>query len=297
MGGTADAMLKRTGKRRSAELDVPGRRRFRRRLLVSLAVAAVLLSALWALNRPIRSVTLLGSFQHLSPLAVERVVAAQAAGTGIFTVNLARVRAAVDALPWVAHSSVQRVWPDTLAVRVHEQVAFARWNGGGLVNRAGVPFLAEAVAAPEGLPRLSGPSGTAAQVTHRYLSMSEQLAPEGFAISALALDARGTWQFTLNDGITVRLGRSQLDERFEKFLNVALTIVKRRAQDISYIDMRYMNGFAIGWRAGASQEASPAQPSRAGRVAQATSVRARCATRLACRHGRFPAWSAGDNDA
>ncbi len=290
-------MLKRTGKRRSAEIGAPGGQRLRRRLLVTLAVAAVLATALWALNRPIRSVTLRGGFEHLSPLAVERAVAAQAAGAGILTVNLARVRAAVDALPWVARSSVRRVWPDALAVRVHEQVAFARWNGSGLVNRSGVPFLTAAAALPQGLPRLSGPSGTAAEVTHRYLSMSEQLAPEGFAISALALDARGTWQFTLNDGITVRLGRSQLDERFEKFVNVALTIVKRRAQDISYIDMRYMNGFAIGWRAGALREASPAQLSRAGRVAQATSVRAGCAGLGACRHGRSAVWSAGDNDA
>jgi cell division septal protein FtsQ len=44
------------------------------------------------------------------------------------------------------------------------------------------------------------------------------------------------------------LGRSDLGSRFDKFVDVALAIVERHAQAISYVDMRYMNGFAIGWR-------------------------------------------------
>ena len=178
----------------------------------------------------------------------------EGAGARSLARALAGVRAAVDAVPWVASANVRRIWPHTLEVQIQEQSAFARWDGNGLVNRAGELFLAHAATVPSGLPRLSGPKGTAVQVTHRYLSMSEQLAPEGFSIAALALSARGTWQFTLNDGITVRLGRSQFDARFEKFINVALVIVKRRAGEISYIDMRYMNGFAIGWRAGATRD-------------------------------------------
>ena len=257
-------MFKRRSKRRSAEQGAVRRRPLVRRVLAGLAAGAVLWGALWGLNRPIRAVTVRGDFRHVTALSVERAVAARAEGAGILSVNIGGVRAAVEALPWVERASVRRVWPDALAVRVHEQVALARWNNSGLVNRDGVQFVTDTAGAPAGLPVLSGPDGTSEQVTGRYLRMSGQLAPEGFAISALALDARGTWQFTLNDGITVRLGRSQFDARFEKFVDVALPIVKRRAEDISYIDMRYMNGFAIGWRSGAPRDVSPAQPSRRG---------------------------------
>ena len=31
-------------------------------------------------------------------------------------------------------------------------------------------------------------------------------------------------------------------------MSAALGIVEQRAGDISYVDMRYTNGFAIGWR-------------------------------------------------
>ena len=257
---------KRRDSRRTSEKGAPPRRMIRRALGIA-AVCALLLITLWGLNRPIRAVTVSGEFQHVAPLAVERAVAAAAGGSGILTVNLAEVRASVDALPWVAHASVRRLWPHTLAVRVHEQRAFARWDGDGLVNRAGDLFLVHAATVPAGLPRLSGPDGTQAEVTRRYLRMSGELAPEGFTIASLGLSARGTWAFTLANGIAVRLGRSQFEARFEKFVNVALAIVKQRAGDISYIDMRYMNGFAIGWRANAPQDNSSAQRAGGGRDA------------------------------
>jgi cell division protein FtsQ len=67
-------------------------------------------------------------------------------------------------------------------------------------------------------------------------------------ITALRLDARGAWEFDLANGVTVRLGRRQIDERFERFMSTAVKVVSQRADDIQYVDMRYTNGFAIGWR-------------------------------------------------
>jgi cell division protein FtsQ len=67
----------------------------------------------------------------------------------------------------------------------------------------------------------------------------------------MRLDARGAWEFDLANGVTVRLGRREVDERFDKFMTAALKLVTQRGEDIAYIDMRYTNGFAIGWRGNA----------------------------------------------
>ncbi len=241
-------MRQRGGNRRVPTAGPARPRRFPRRLLRAAAVVVAFLGVLWALDRPIRAVRVTGAFRHVSPLAVERAVAGVALGSGLLTVNLSRVRAVVAALPWVATVSVRRMWPDALAVRISEQVAAACWNGDSLVNRDGKVFVTGLTDPPAALVRLSGPPGTSRAVMRRYRGMRGQLAPTGFAIVSLALSARGTWKFTLNDGIRVRLGRSDLAPRFNKFVDVALAIVKRRAPAISYVDMRYMNGFAIGWR-------------------------------------------------
>ena len=219
-----------------------------RALATGGAVLATLCVVFWALDQPIRTVEVTGRFQHVSPGEIERVVAREVRGEGLLTVRLGEVGRALYALPWVAEVSVERDWPRGLAVRVIEQVAAARWGGDGLVNSQGVLFATGIGHFPPGLARLSGPVGSEAEVTARYLAMRRRLSQAGLTLTALRLDPRGAWQLDLADGITVRLGRAQVDERFEKFMGAALAIVERRARDISYVDMRYTNGFAIGWK-------------------------------------------------
>ena len=89
----------------------------------------------------------------------------------------------------------------------------------------------------------------------RYFAMRDRLLEMGMRITALRLDARGAWELDLDNGVTVRLGRQQLDERFNTFVATAARIVAQRATDIAYVDMRYANGFAIGWRSAGAGDA------------------------------------------
>jgi cell division protein FtsQ len=243
-------MSRASGTRRARASGPVRPRRLLRRLLGTALMVVAFCGVLWALDRPIRVVRVTGAFRHVSPYAVERAVARVARGSGLITVNLQRVRAAVAALPWVAAVSVRRLWPDALAVRIRTQTAAACWDGHALINRAGTVFVRGLADPPAALARLSGPPDSSRQVMRRYLAMRGRLAPTGFSIAALTMSARGAWKFTLNDGIRVRLGRSDVSVRFDRFVNIALAIVRRRASSIAYVDMRYMNGFAIGWRPG-----------------------------------------------
>ena len=80
-------------------------------------------------------------------------------------------------------------------------------------------------------------------------------------IAALRLDERGAWEMDLDSGVTVRLGRRQVDERIDRFIRTVSQVIAHRMSEISYVDMRYSNGFAIGWRsaAPAPATASPKQ--------------------------------------
>jgi cell division protein FtsQ len=74
-------------------------------------------------------------------------------------------------------------------------------------------------------------------------------------LTSLQLDARGAWELVLDNGVSVRVGRKQVDERLARFTDTALRLVAQRAHDIDYVDLRYTNGFAIGWRNSASRVA------------------------------------------
>ena len=213
---------------------------------VALAAAVA-----WVADQPIRTVSIAGRFERVAPMDVQRAVRASAQGKGLLSVNLNAVRDAVRALPWVDTVGVQRAFPHGLVVILVEQVAAARWGAGGLLNVRGEPFASDPNHIPRELPLLSGPEGSQQQVVQRYLGMRGRLQEAGLRPTALRLDARGAWELDLDNGVTVRLGRKNLDGRFDTFMATAAKIVTQRAADIAYVDMRYANGFAIGWRGGA----------------------------------------------
>ena len=220
-----------------------------------VAVCAVAAIVTWALDQPIRSVAVSGRFQRVAPVDVERVVRQQVRGAGLLSVNLDAIRHAIHTLPWVDAVSVQREWPRGLHVLVIEQVAAARWGETGLLNTRGELFSNDERHMPLELAELSGPQGKESIVAQRYLAAQGRLIQAGLRLTAMRLDARGAWEFDLSNGVTVRLGRRQIDERFEKFIDAAAKLVTQRGGDISYVDMRYTNGFAIGWRGGATHSA------------------------------------------
>lgn len=218
----------------------------------ALAVAGIAAAlVMWAFNQPIETVAVEGRFQRVTPVDVERAVKTQVHGAGLLSVDLAAVRRAIHTLPWVDAVSVQRAWPRGLDVLVVEQSAAARWGERGLLNTRGELFDTDERHIPPELAQLSGPSGKESQVAQRYLGAQGRLLQAGLRCTAMRLDARGAWEFDLANGVTVRLGRRQVDERFEKFMTAALKFVSQRGEDIAYVDMRYTNGFAIGWRGNA----------------------------------------------
>ena len=240
-----------------------------RRIGLSLAglsfVVAALLALGWLLNQPIQRVVVSGRLQRVSAMDVEKVVRSHLGNAGLVTVNLGDISRGLNGLPWVANAAVERSWPRGLRIEITEQTAVARWNNSGLLNADGELFVSDSRFMPPELPWLQGPVGSEGEVTQRYLGSQGRLTEIGMRLATLELDARGAWNMTLDNGVVVRLGRQRMDERFDRFMQAAAKLVSQRATDIAYVDMRYSNGFAIGWKGGAghaehSGERSTAPP-------------------------------------
>jgi cell division protein FtsQ len=230
--------------------------------LAGLAAAGGVI--VWTLDQPIEAVGVSGRFQRVSPADVERAVKRQVRDVGLVSVDLESVRRSIASIPWVDAVTVQRAWPHGLHVVVSEQVAAARWRENGLLNTRGELFASDARHVPLELAQLSGPDGTEHEVAQRYLASQGRLAEAGLRLTAMRLDERGAWELDLANGVTVRLGRRQVDERFERFVTTAAKLVTQRAGDIAYVDMRYTNGFAIGWRDAAVAQHAPGQTDEDG---------------------------------
>jgi len=216
-------------------------------LLVAVAVVfgSYHLSAA-LLDRPITAITIDGPFQRVSALQIEEAISDELA-RGFLSADLDRIRDELTALEWIDRANVVRRWPGELEISVTEQVPAACWGERGLLNTRGELFVTDARHVPAELPRLSGPDGQSDEVAKRYLQIREALIPRGLDVRRLRLDARGAWDMTLQNGIEIRLGKREVAERTDLFLDVVADIIVRRATDIQFVDMRYRNGFTIGW--------------------------------------------------
>ncbi len=207
------------------------------------------------LDRDIDSLEISGPFQRVTPLSIEEAIAGQL-DAGFLGADLVAMQASVQALPWIDQAAVARRWPNRIAISVTEQVPAAVWGESGLMNVRGELFVDSAQHLPAELPRLSGPVERAGDVARRYLDVRERLIPIGLDVRTVSLDARGAWQITLANGVDIRLGRRDIDQRTDLFVGVVADVITGRAADIEYVDMRYLNGFTIGWKDGANAPAS-----------------------------------------
>ena len=237
--------------------------------LLLMAVAVVFLSYRFSasiIDRPIDALTIEGPFQRVTALQIEEAISAQL-GAGFFSANLDVIQARVAALAWIDEANVARRWPGTIEISVTEQIPAAIWGESGLLNTRGDLFVKSARHVPAELPRLEGPDGQSSAVAKRYLYMKDKLIPTGLDLRKVHLDARGAWALTLSNGIEIRLGRRDVDARSQLFLDVAANIISSREAEIDFVDMRYSNGFTIGWKDGARSPISESTSNEGGMVA------------------------------
>ena len=223
-----------------------------------MAIAIVVLSYRFSsalLDQPIQSITIDGPFQRVSALQIEEAISHELEA-GFLSANLSEIQQQIVSLPWIDQASVGRRWPGKLEISVSEQIPAACWGERGLLNIRGELFVINARHVPAELPRLSGPDGHSSEVAQMYLNIRERLIPLGLDLRSVNLDARGAWQLTLQDGIDIRLGRRNVDERADLFLAVVANMVSSREGDIDFVDMRFNNGFTIGWK----KNAGPVNP-------------------------------------
>ena len=230
---------------------------WRRRIKLVLAVPVIALAAFGVfrgakalLDGPVRKLVVEGTFQRVTPLQVEAAVADDRK-LGFLSLDLADLRERVKGLDWVDRVSVGRAWPDKVIVRITEHQAAARWGDNGLLNVRGELFTEHAQHAFPELPSLAGPPGTEQDVARRYLAVRGRLAEADLKLERLSVDERGAWSLVLAGGQEIRLGRRDVDERLLRFFDVVAPALASQLPRVRYVDLRYTNGFAVGWRASA----------------------------------------------
>lgn len=231
---------------RAVEIARSGAPLVLKRVCVIVVTLVAAWGVYWSLDRPISTVEVGGAFQRVAPPDIEQAIT-PFRGEGFLSVDLDAVRDALESIAWVDEARVERAWPNGVRAFITEHVAAARWRERGLLNARGELFMRDAQHVPQELPLLEGPDGTEQQVAQLYLDTNPKLAAAGLRLVRVSLDARGAWELALANGTQVRLGRQEVYHRLDRFVRAASPVIAARGNEVAYVDMRYSNGFAVGW--------------------------------------------------
>ncbi|MGZ8389238.1 MAG: cell division protein FtsQ/DivIB [Rhodoplanes sp.] len=152
--------------------------------------------------------------------------------------DAAETRARLKSNPWVGDATVQKLFPDRLAVTVTERAAFALWQTDGQINVIAddgtvlESFLSRAVLT---LPFVVGAG--AATRAKEFLALLDRHPDLRETVRASVLIGERRWNLRLKNGVNVRLPEAGVARALDQL--AALDREKKLlARDISLVDLR-----------------------------------------------------------
>lgn len=206
---------------------------------------------------PVTSIVISGEMPYSQRSDIAKAIETVDLGN-FFQLDVDKVQTQVMALPWVYSVAVRKEWPNELKIYVVDQKPVAVWNGDFLLSKSGHVFQADLSRITHYLPNFFGPEGTEHIALENYHNLNSLLDYKSLSIDELILTERFSWQLTLDDGVTLNLGREERVERIQRFmdaypmikaqLKAKIIAEKDKNQAVDYIDLRYDTGLAVGWK-------------------------------------------------
>ena len=231
--------------------------------LLIVAAAAFAFAALVRVTRlpqfDLKRIEVRGDLRHVTGASVRAALAGRLRGN-YFTLPLDETRRLLETVPWVAHASIRRVWPNRVAVTLTEHRALGLWDDGRLLSDNGELFVANADEAEidGALPEFSGPATAAKEAARRFYAISARLAEVSLQVDAIDISERRNWSLRVSPAgdegsrrpaSRIELGRdiatAPLTQRVDRLIAAYPLIIAQTGGVPRYIDARYSSSFAV----------------------------------------------------
>ena len=208
---------------------------------------AKLLSTKVIKSMPIRYVRTEGVFQYLSREELQTTLMPLVTAS-IFEADVQLIQGTVMQLPWVKQAVVERVWPDTIDIKVQERKAYARWGERSLLTENGELFTPAKVDQFLSLIQVTGPREQEAKTLEIMKGVKTALEDQALEIAEFNINDREAWRIRLDSGLEILLGRTGQLKKLQRFLGTIAILGPDKLAAMALVDLRYPNGFAVSWK-------------------------------------------------
>ena len=165
-----------------------------------------------------------------------------------FNIDINYLQSKIENIDWISSANIRRSYPNEIIIFVTEHIPIAIWNNKDYLNQYGEIFTANKK--NNKFPILISKNNKN-KIIFEYLSLfSNDLIRHNIneKVSKIVEDDIRSISVILSSGITIKLGSKNVKEKIDIFFKVYQTLNSSDLSKIRYIDMRYSNGFSVGWK-------------------------------------------------
>ncbi len=146
---------------------------------------------------PIATIRVAASYQHVSHEELEAILTKHV-NVSFFSLSVSRLQTELNEINWIDTAYVERVWPDTLKIKLVEKKPVAQWNG-SLMTETGSRFQQGPNHFDLDLPKLKGPPSQQMEVLQVYRKLSKILQIYDLKATELHLSEDQSWVLILKN--------------------------------------------------------------------------------------------------
>ncbi len=166
-----------------------------------------------------------------------------------FRLDLRQIKERVESVPWVHAVVIEKIWPQTLRIKITEHAPVSRWGEGKLLARNGIIYDSGSFGS-EVLPVFLAMDGRQEFMLSVYERLSARLSQCGMRVQGLEEDGYGSLSLLLANGVLVSFGHYAPEKKMQRFLSVCAFAPKALFAHSARMDFRHSHGFAVSWKEG-----------------------------------------------
>ena len=164
-----------------------------------------------------------------------------------FDIDLNHLKNKLEKIEWVRKINVRRSYPNEIIIDIEEHTPILRWNNKMYINKYGEKFNASKI--DKSIPILISDESRINEVFAYFKLFNEKLSSRklDFKITKIMENEIRSLAISLSSGINIQLGSKDVNNKIPLFFEIYKSLNTRDLNKIRYIDMRYSNGFSVGW--------------------------------------------------
>ena len=164
-----------------------------------------------------------------------------------FDIDLNYLKNKLEKIEWVRKINVRRSYPNEIIIDIEEHTPILIWNNKMYINMYGEKFNVSKI--DKNIPMLISDESRINEVFAYFKLFNEKLSSRklDFKITKIMENEIRSLTIGLSSGINIQLGSKDVNIKIPLFFEIYKSLNTRDLNKIRYIDMRYSNGFSVGW--------------------------------------------------